>query len=70
MAFGLNFELKIMSTFLKTNLGKVVKAAISSYIDAILVDKITAIAAEMISHLNKFELIAKQPEPLGVGAVL
>lgn len=72
LGFGLNCAPRIMTSILKTVLGKRtdVKTGTSSYIDDILVDETVVTATEVVEHLTKFGLATKSPEPLEGGAAL
>ena len=72
LGFGLNCAPRIMTSILKTVLGKSerVEQATSSYVDDIIVEESRVTALEVIEHLKKFGLITKAPESLEGGAAL
>lgn len=72
LGFGLNAAPKIMTSILKTVLGKRkdVEGGTSSYIDDILVDEAVVTTTAVVEHLKKFGLATKSPEPLEGGAAL
>lgn len=72
LGFGLNCAPRIMTSILKTVLGKSkrVEQATSSYIDDILVKVSQVTAIDVIEHLRKYGLITKAPESLDGGAAL
>ncbi|GAB1600005.1 hypothetical protein Ahia01_000278000, partial [Argonauta hians] len=72
LGFGLNSAPKIMARVLKTvlSMDQGIREATSSYIDDILVDETSVKGEEVVRHLARFGLVAKQPEPLAGGAAL
>ena len=72
VGFWLNSAPKIMSTILRKILETMGKGdgAVSSYIDDILVNETVVTAKEVVAHLKRFGLVAKEPEKLDGGAAL
>ena len=72
LGFGLSSAPRIMTKILKTVLAERedIKNATSSYIDDIMIDISRVPTSEVVIHLEKKGLKAKQPETLEGGAVL
>ena len=72
LGFGLNCAPRIMSSILKSILGKSgrVKGATSSFVDDICVNVTKVSAEEVIQHLGRFGLVTKPPVPLDGGSAL
>ena len=67
LGFGLNVAPKVMTAVVERVLAQdtIIQRATSSYIDDVLVDERVAPAEDVVQHLEKFGLHAKQPEKLG-----
>ena len=72
VAFGMTSAPRIMSVILKNVLSKNsrIKEGAWSYIDDILVDESVVSAREVVAHLQKYGLVAKEPVEMQGGAVL
>ncbi|XP_076030373.1 uncharacterized protein LOC143018669 [Oratosquilla oratoria] len=72
LGFGLSSAPRIMTRILKTVLEKTeaMKKGTDSYLDDILVDDGIVSTSNVVEHLARYGLTAKEPEPLEGGAVL
>ncbi|XP_076056355.1 uncharacterized protein LOC143034304 [Oratosquilla oratoria] len=72
LGFGLSSAPRIMTRILRTVLEKTeaMKKGTDSYLDDILVDDGIVSTSNVVEHLARYGLTAKEPEPLEGGAVL